>query len=70
MSARPQLPRRRYLSIEQAADQLGVTPRSIRRWISDGTIPAARLGRRIVRIAEDDLAAALRPIPTGGHDAN
>lgn len=62
--------RLRYYSIECAAETLGVTTRSIRRWIADGTIPAYRIGAKVVRIPEDALAGALRPIPTAGGGNN
>lgn len=58
--------RLRYYSIEEVAETLCVTPRSVRRWIADGTIPAYRIGSKVVRIPEDALTAALRPIPAGG----
>ncbi|MBN9611004.1 MAG: hypothetical protein BGO26_16700 [Actinobacteria bacterium 69-20] len=59
----------RYVSIEIAAEMLGVTVRSIRRWIADGTIPASRIGSKVVRIREDDLLAAMRPIPAASDAA-
>lgn len=68
MSARTHSPR--YLSQEDAAERLGVTTRSIRRWIAEGVIPASRIGNKVVRIRESDLEAALRPIPSAlGGDA-
>lgn len=57
--------RPRYVSIAECAEILGVTEMSIRRWIADGTIPAGRLGSKVVRIREDALYAAVRPIPSG-----
>lgn len=56
----------RYYSISDAAEILGVTVKTIQRWIADGTIPAHRIGTKVVRISEDSLNAALRPIPSGG----
>ena len=53
-----------YLSIEEAADVMSLSTRTIRRRISDGTIPAYRCGRRNVRIRMDELEAALRRVPT------
>ncbi len=62
------LPRRtpRFYSISESAEILGVTTKSIQRWIADGTIPASRIGSKIVRISDESLTAALRPIPAGG----
>lgn len=53
-----------YLSIQEAAIRAGVSVLTIRRRIADGTIPAHRLGKRLIRISADDLDAAFRPIPT------
>ncbi len=50
------------LTIDQAAERLQVSTRTVRRWITEGVIPARRLGRRAVRIAEEDLEAAGRPL--------
>jgi excisionase family DNA binding protein len=48
----------RLLSVKQAADIVGVSTRTIRRWIDAKELPFHRLGRQI-RIAEDDLTAFL-----------
>lgn len=49
-----------WLTIEQAAEQLGCSIRTIKRRISDGTIPVAQLGYA-VRIHPDDLRALAAP---------
>jgi excisionase family DNA binding protein len=49
--------------IEEAAEIMSLSTRTIRRRISDGTIPAYQCGRRPIRIRLDELEAALRPIP-------
>lgn len=56
--------RRRLLSLSEAADYAGVTPRTIRRRIADGTLTGYRLGPRLVRVDLDELESMLRPIPT------
>jgi len=55
---------RHRVSITQAAEYAGVSAKTIRRRIADGTIPAERLGPRLIRVRLDDVDAALRPIPT------
>jgi len=58
-----------YYSIAQATELLGVSRVSIWRWIRDGRLPAARLGRRTVRIKRDDLEqllVALQPTDSPG----
>lgn len=51
------------LSIQDAAHELGVSPKTIRRRIADGTVPAFRVGRQI-RIRPADLESAFQPIPS------
>lgn len=53
-----------YLSLEQAAELMSMSTKTIRRRISDGTIPAYQCGRRPIRIRLEDLEAALRRIPS------
>jgi len=43
-------------TVQQAAAFLNVTPRTVRRMIDDGRLPAVRLGR-MVRIRPEVLAA-------------
>ena len=53
-----------YLSLEQAAEVMSLSVKTIRRRIADGTIPAYQCGRRPIRIRLEDLEAALRRIPS------
>jgi excisionase family DNA binding protein len=53
-----------YLSLEEAAEAMSVSVRTIRRWIAAGTLPAYRCGQRAIRIKLEDLEAAPREIPT------
>ena len=47
-----------YLRAQAVADRLGVTVRTVRRWIADGTLPSAKVrGTRL--IAEEDLERVL-----------
>ena len=62
MSRKSELPT--YVSLEEAADIMSLSTRTIRRRISDGTIPAYQCGRRPIRIRLDELEAALRRIPS------
>jgi excisionase family DNA binding protein len=60
---------RHLISINQAADRLGVNPKTIRRLISSGRLTAYRVGNRLVRVDLDDVDGLLREIPTaGGHN--
>ena len=53
-----------YVSLDEAADMMSLSTRTIRRRISDGTIPAYQCGRRPIRIRLDELESALRRIPS------
>jgi excisionase family DNA binding protein len=55
-----------YLSLEEAAEVMSLSVKTIRRRIADGTIPAYQCGRRPIRIRLDELEAALRRIPSRG----
>lgn len=59
----------RYLSVADVCDRLGVTDRTVRGWIADGVLPASRIGKRLIRIHEDDLDGIIRAIPTVGDRA-
>lgn len=55
------------LSITQAAERAGVSRDTIRRRIADGTLPAYRVGPKLIRVDAADVDAHLRrPIPAGG----
>ena len=53
-----------YLSLEEAAEAMSVSVKTIRRWIAAGTLPAYRCGKRAIRIKLEDLEAAPRQIPS------
>jgi excisionase family DNA binding protein len=49
-----------WFSQNQVAEYLGVTPRTIRNYISSGVLPASRVrGSRLVRIHRDDVEALM-----------
>ena len=56
-----------YVSIGEAAEAMSVSAKTIRRRISDGSIPAYRCGRRNIRIRLEELEAAFRKLPSTGH---
>ncbi|RHW24113.1 DNA-binding protein [Nocardioides immobilis] len=43
---------------------MSVSVKTLRRRIADGTIPAYRCGRRVIRIRVEDLERAFLPIPS------
>ena len=58
--------RARYADLAEAAAYAKVHPRTIRRWVSAGLLPAFRAGPRLLRIDLNQVDAMLRPIPTAG----
>ena len=58
------------LSVEQAAEILGLSTRTIYRRVRSGHIPASRIpGGQELRIHKEDLLASLVPVePKGGDD--
>ena len=62
--------RRRLESLRSAAARLGVSERTVRRRIADGSIPGYKIGPgRILRVDPIEVDAALRRIPTAGDAA-
>lgn len=52
-SQTPQTPR--LLTITEAADMLGHSQQTVRRWIADGRLPACRPGGSHYRVAPGDV---------------
>jgi len=48
----------RFFTVLAVAERLGVSERTIRRWIAAGILPVHRFGR-LVRVSETDLVAFL-----------
>ena len=56
-------------SVQEAADYLGVSTKSIRRWISSGLIKAYRVGPKLIRVDLDSLNSLGKPLQYLGGDA-
>lgn len=52
----------RQMSIQQAAEFLGVDPKTIRRYIAQGRIRAFRVGPRLIRIERESLERLAQPV--------
>ena len=52
-------PRRRYVSVIEAAEYLGVSDRTIRQMVSDGRLTAYRNGRKLVRLDLNEIDARM-----------
>ncbi|HUY59412.1 MAG TPA: helix-turn-helix domain-containing protein [Solirubrobacteraceae bacterium] len=64
-------PENRWLTVAEIASELRVNPATVRLWISKGTLPAKRAGRRKLLILRSDLDRMLedtrRESPPGGY---
>ena len=56
--------RPRYVTLAEAAELMSVSIKTVRRRIADGTLPAYRCGRRVIRVRVEDLHLAFRRIPS------
>ncbi|WP_322857758.1 helix-turn-helix domain-containing protein [Mycobacterium shigaense] len=63
-SDRARRPDRRYLTLDETAEYLGVAKRTVRDMIADGRLIARRAGNKIVRLRIDEIDAAM--VPFGG----
>jgi len=50
-----------FITIQQAADYLGVNTRTVRYMVADGRLTAYSLGPRVIRLRKSDVDAALAP---------
>lgn len=50
------------LSVQAAAEHIGVSTRTIRRWIASGDLPARRVGPKLLRINVSDLESLGAPV--------
>lgn len=56
---------RKLVSINVAAAELGVSERTIRRYIASGRLTGYRVGARLIRVDLSQLDRALTPIGAG-----
>jgi excisionase family DNA binding protein len=56
------LTQREAVTIQQAADHLGVSHKTIRRMIADGRLPAFRVGGGPIRVLASDVQAVKVPV--------
>ena len=55
---------REYESILDAATRVGVSTKTVRRWIAAGHLRGCRMGPRLLRVDPDELDRMLTLIPT------
>ena len=59
-------PETRWLTVNEVARYLSLHPRTVRRMIARGELPAVRVGAVEIRIATQELDAYLRSRPVTG----
>ncbi|MBE7195009.1 MAG: excisionase family DNA-binding protein [Gordonia polyisoprenivorans] len=59
--ANQSLPRRRYASMQETAEYLGITDRTVRQMVADGRLRAYRNGKRFIRPDLNEVDAAMTP---------
>lgn len=45
----------KYMSVKEAAEQVGVSTQTVRRWIQSGALPALRISARLYRLDQEDF---------------
>jgi len=64
-SAQVGIPEKKYLSIIESAEYMGVHPNTIRNWIKFDILIAGRVGLRIIRIEKSELDKLLARYKAG-----
>jgi excisionase family DNA binding protein len=65
--------RKRLLTVAQAAERLGISPQTVRRWADEGLIPMARTPTGHRRFDPDQIesvAASMTPPSAPPHDTD
>jgi excisionase family DNA binding protein len=57
--------RRRWAAINDVAEHLGVSTRTIHQMLADGRLVGYRNGRRFIRLDLNEVDAAMRPMGGG-----
>lgn len=64
MNALSRTSRRQYESVADAAARVGVSTKTVRRWIASGQLAGYRMGPRLLRVDPDEFDRMLTLIPT------
>jgi len=64
MNAPSRTSRRQYESVADAAARVGVSTKTVRRWIASGQLAGYRIGPRLLRVDPDEFDKMLTLIPT------
>jgi excisionase family DNA binding protein len=64
MNTPSQTSRRQYESVGDAAARVGLSTKTVRRWIASGQLAGYRMGPRLLRVDPDDVDRMLTLIPS------
>jgi excisionase family DNA binding protein len=64
MNAPSRTSRRQYESVADAAARVGVSTKTVRRWIASGQLAGYRMGPRLLRVDPDEFDRMLTLAPT------
>jgi len=60
---------RKDMTLAEAASWYRISQRTLRRRIADGSLPAYRVGPRLLRVSGEDVAALGRRVPSAADGA-
>ena len=60
--------RKRLITVDAAAEYLGIGPRTVRRYIAIGRLTAYRIGDKLIRVDQAECDNLIRVVPTPGQD--
>ncbi len=55
----------RWVSLQQAADHLGIQKSTLRSWIAQGKLTGYRINARVIRVDLNEVDASLQPFGGG-----
>lgn len=56
----------KHLTVSEVAERYGLSTKTVRRYVASGTLPARRVGPRLIRLDADEVEAALFGRRVGG----
>lgn len=66
MATRTSTDRPHFETLSEAAERVGVSTKTLRRWIAAGRLRGYRVGPHLIRLDADEVDALARPIPAAG----
>jgi len=49
-------------TVQETADYLGVSKKTVYKWVAEGSLKGQKIGKRMIRIDELDLYSFIRPV--------